>query len=440
MDVTQGSLFFQDTDRFRALGLGETVKEKLARQGIAKFFVSESGFCFVPDTHIRTVIDHPASFGVERAEIERLYRHHHEPIGFEGKAREDILRRLFKGGWVRVRIQGGGRPALEEAIVFNLDDYTKRYDLVDSFLQYCREEGFITQDTKVHVIETEESDLAVGHEHPIIENIFVQYDAARQNSPFAGIFSRDRAPVLLWYPSSDFDTKPLAHLHPGNCERFGLPVPDLFVFNTLGSQLWDELRDAYLAGRGLRGRRLFEDSFTTISVSSFIPLELAPEVVPWRRGPYYSYPRDFDDRSMPFEAALMRVLVDSDRYGPYVQNLLFVELENSVFVHDIIREHYLEPTYYWSTRDGCGFGGNGRCENNTALVDLYIERRDMRPSYWITDHVSRDDLRRTFWADEDGDEYRLTAERVGLRHAHVEEMPFSMAKAFKLSYDERESP
>jgi hypothetical protein len=45
----------------------------------------------------------------------------------------------------------------------------------------------------------------------------------------------------------------------------------------------------------------------------------------------------------------------------------------------------------------------------------------------------KSDLRQTFWADEDGDEHRLTAERIGLRHAHVKEIPFSMAKAFKLS-------
>jgi hypothetical protein len=324
---------------------------------------------------------------------------------------------------------------MEDAIVFNLDQYLPREHIVQGFIDYCRQVHFLPEDAKVYIIETDDPDLLNEREHPVFETLFEPYEKGTNANMFAGVFPLDRDPVILWYPSSDFDLHPLVHLHPGNCQRFGMPVPDLFIFNSLGSTVWDELRDSWLSGRDLHGRFLFQDNFTKISICSFLPLEFVPERIAWHCGLPFNFPETYEDRELPFQAALIRILADSDRFGACVQNLLFMELENSVFERCILREHYLQPTYFWSTEDGCGFGGNRRCENDTRRIDKMIAHRDMRPDYWITDHVYQRDLNRKLWVGYNQDEeYSLNASLVGLRNAVVEELPFSMVKAFRLRY------
>jgi len=70
------------------------------------FFISPVGK-LIPvggnGTHIGTVIAHPSKFGLKKADIEKAYKKHKERLGIEGDAREEILKRLTKKGWIRLR-------------------------------------------------------------------------------------------------------------------------------------------------------------------------------------------------------------------------------------------------------------------------------------------------------------------------------------------------
>ena len=54
-------------------------------------------------THIRTVIDNPEIFDYNLREIRQLYFKNREPLGFEGKARDKLMKDLILKGWVRIR-------------------------------------------------------------------------------------------------------------------------------------------------------------------------------------------------------------------------------------------------------------------------------------------------------------------------------------------------
>lgn len=58
----------------------------------------------VQSIHIMEVIKSPETFNYTRKIIEEIYTNHNEPMGHEGKAREEIMADLIKNhGWIRLR-------------------------------------------------------------------------------------------------------------------------------------------------------------------------------------------------------------------------------------------------------------------------------------------------------------------------------------------------
>ena len=57
----------------------------------------------VKTKHISSVIDNPKKFGFDRDFIDYIHDFYGEKIGTEGKAREQIMKVLFKDGWIRIR-------------------------------------------------------------------------------------------------------------------------------------------------------------------------------------------------------------------------------------------------------------------------------------------------------------------------------------------------
>lgn len=55
-------------------------------------------------THIKQVTNNPKIFGVTRKWIESIYSKYDEPVGAEGDAREEIMKFLFKKGYIRIRL------------------------------------------------------------------------------------------------------------------------------------------------------------------------------------------------------------------------------------------------------------------------------------------------------------------------------------------------
>jgi len=54
-------------------------------------------------THIREVLDAPEAYSFSIEELHAYYKKYKEPIGFEGKARQEIMTILIGRGWVRLR-------------------------------------------------------------------------------------------------------------------------------------------------------------------------------------------------------------------------------------------------------------------------------------------------------------------------------------------------
>ena len=60
----------------------------------------------VGTSHVREVIGNPGRFGITREQIEEAYKKYREPLGLEGRAREEIIRTIINKGWIRIRDYG----------------------------------------------------------------------------------------------------------------------------------------------------------------------------------------------------------------------------------------------------------------------------------------------------------------------------------------------
>jgi hypothetical protein len=68
------------------------------------FFLSPKGTLIpVHKKHINDVIKYPKKFGLSKAKIQEVFDRYGEPLGFEGKARNEILVNLIRSGWIRMR-------------------------------------------------------------------------------------------------------------------------------------------------------------------------------------------------------------------------------------------------------------------------------------------------------------------------------------------------
>jgi hypothetical protein len=102
--------------------------------------------------HIHFVIDNPGIFGLKREYIDAVYDSFNEPVGTEGKARIEILKRVLKGGWVRARFNGSlGKCFIE------VDDKKERKETIEMFLRYLQNTvKLIRPDDKLVIIEDEQ--------------------------------------------------------------------------------------------------------------------------------------------------------------------------------------------------------------------------------------------------------------------------------------------
>ncbi len=71
--------------------------------------------------HIAKVISKPELFRITRQEIEDAYSRHSEKIGLEGKAREEIIKRLVENDYIRIRQY----PSHWSVTVYKLNGWTR---------------------------------------------------------------------------------------------------------------------------------------------------------------------------------------------------------------------------------------------------------------------------------------------------------------------------
>jgi len=68
------------------------------------YWISPAGQILpVRQTHVKEVLDKPEVFEYSKDELIALYKKFNEPIGFEGKARHQIMETIIGRGWIRLR-------------------------------------------------------------------------------------------------------------------------------------------------------------------------------------------------------------------------------------------------------------------------------------------------------------------------------------------------
>lgn len=89
--------------------------------GTTAYWITPKGETVVVSrSHIQTIIDNPTKFGLTKDKIESAYAKYKEPVGQEGKAREEIMVDLIKKGYLRVRRYG------REGYSINIPTMTKK--------------------------------------------------------------------------------------------------------------------------------------------------------------------------------------------------------------------------------------------------------------------------------------------------------------------------
>jgi hypothetical protein len=82
---------------------------------------------FNTENHIKIILEHPEVFGFTKEYLEKTYKKFKEPYGFEGMAREEIIKNsITKKGWIRIRHYGGKEDRYSIQIG-NLDTTRKDY-------------------------------------------------------------------------------------------------------------------------------------------------------------------------------------------------------------------------------------------------------------------------------------------------------------------------
>jgi len=100
-------------------------ENKISPENEEAYWISPVGEIFsVHESHISEIFDHPFIFGLSRSYLELIYDIHDEEYRTEGKAREEILLKLFEKGWIRARRYH--RPYRWTLNVFSMTEQTMK--------------------------------------------------------------------------------------------------------------------------------------------------------------------------------------------------------------------------------------------------------------------------------------------------------------------------
>lgn len=103
-------------------------------------------------SHIKSVIDNPEKYGIDKQIILKTYKKYGEKIGWEGKAREKIMVDLINKGWVRCRyFNRDGEWHVQ------VNKITKRvlnqiWDWITDIITSGKKELYANKNTPVHII------------------------------------------------------------------------------------------------------------------------------------------------------------------------------------------------------------------------------------------------------------------------------------------------
>ena len=117
--------------------------------------------------HITEVVNDPEKFGLTKEYIEKKYAEYGEPVGFEGKAREDIMRVVIKQGYARIRAY----RAFWSVTINKLDNKTKKS--LGAWAEIAKENKQMGSYAPVKILELESDTM---HNSTVREIYFELYE------------------------------------------------------------------------------------------------------------------------------------------------------------------------------------------------------------------------------------------------------------------------
>lgn len=98
-------------------------------------------------THIDAILQNPEQFGMDLQQIKDIYKLYDEKLGFEGKARKQIIMEVSKNGWIRVRKYN--RPYYWS---IQCDHIRIRKESIKAFCNWAVDNGLMSYHDEVHII------------------------------------------------------------------------------------------------------------------------------------------------------------------------------------------------------------------------------------------------------------------------------------------------
>ncbi len=103
----------------------------------------------VQTNHVADIIANPSKFGVTDTFIKELYDRHGEPLGVEGKVREELIKLILQRGWVRIRNYKNHWSVTVDRLSNKVSDNIRNW--VDSFIK----DGIIGKYADIKVYEVQ---------------------------------------------------------------------------------------------------------------------------------------------------------------------------------------------------------------------------------------------------------------------------------------------
>lgn len=109
----------------------------------------------VDDRHINSIIQNPKQFGLTTDYLKSVYKKYKEPFsGYrEGKAREEIMLSLIKGGWIRAR-QSLNAWTVQTWMLNN-----KSKDNIWGFVFALIKKGTLTKNSQLNIHDIKDNDV-----------------------------------------------------------------------------------------------------------------------------------------------------------------------------------------------------------------------------------------------------------------------------------------
>jgi hypothetical protein len=118
------------------------------------FWISPEGDIIKVSRHIDTIVKDPEIFGFTKEQLEDEFKKQNEPFGSEGNARENIIKEVYRRGWIRVREyfgRGGESISIQTGRVGD-----KQLDMITQFAEkYSNHEipGMLGKYAEVNVLD-----------------------------------------------------------------------------------------------------------------------------------------------------------------------------------------------------------------------------------------------------------------------------------------------